>query len=97
MYDLTGKWSCNDGATYYVRQIGHDVSWYGEKFSASSSFSNLATGVYATNSKLYLNWVDVPKGTTTSAGILKLAVQSNNKFLVEDVTGGFGGSVWTRI
>ncbi|TLU88337.1 MAG: hypothetical protein FDX30_02605 [Chlorobium sp.] len=26
--DLTGRWSCNEGGTYYVRQPGKEGGWY---------------------------------------------------------------------
>lgn len=28
--DLTGVWSCDDGGTYFIRQVGNIVWWYGE-------------------------------------------------------------------
>jgi len=48
--DLTGKWSCNDGGTYYMRQLGKEVFWMGERAPTNPSWSNpnRATATYKT-------------------------------------------------
>jgi hypothetical protein len=28
--DLTGRWVCDDGGTYFVRQVGDEVWWTGK-------------------------------------------------------------------
>ncbi|HVS40574.1 MAG TPA: hypothetical protein VMS17_33770 [Gemmataceae bacterium] len=28
--NLTGKWTCSDGGTYFIRQVGRDVYWLGQ-------------------------------------------------------------------
>lgn len=35
--DLTGKWSCNDGGNYYMRQLGKEVFWFGERSPTAPS------------------------------------------------------------
>jgi hypothetical protein len=93
--DLTGTWSCNDGGKYYVRQIGKELFWYGEKSVTSPIWSNVATGTVDGN-YIIVRWADVPKGTTLSEGILELTLVNPNKFQSTLKTGGFGGSIWTR-
>ncbi len=94
--DLTGRWSCNDGGTYYVRQLGKEVFWFGEHRPANTAWSNIAHG-YIDGGRIILRWADVPKGSIMQEGILILETgpferQMHSTFK----TGGFGGSVWTR-
>jgi hypothetical protein len=94
--DLTGKWNGNDGGKYYVRQIGSEVFWYGEKAATSPQWSNVAYGRYAGN-KLTLRWADVPKGTIMQHGQLVINVaRGEQSMTVLTKTGGFGGSSWTK-
>lgn len=94
--DLTGTWRGNDGGSYYMRQVGEEVWWFGENSPTSPGFSNVAYG-HISGNLLILRWADVPKGQTMSSGILELVVQSNSRIIVASQrTGGFGGSVWTR-
>lgn len=94
--DLTGVWSCDDGGLYYIRQFGDTVWWYGEQSSSNPAFSNVATGTVDGNT-ISLDWADVPKGQTTGSGILVLNVESTDRLTAIQKTGGFGGSVWTRM
>jgi hypothetical protein len=89
---LTGTWQGNDGGSYYVRQVGSEVWWFGENLP---SFSNVAYGKIS-GDKLILTWGDVPKGSIASSGILVLKVTSSNRLDAVSKTGGFSGSVWTK-
>lgn len=93
--DISGTWSCNDGGTYYIRQLDEDIYWYGEADPNHPTWSNVAKGRLEGN-KIYLEWADVPKGTIMSSGILVLRVMNNHKIVRTEVSGGFGGSQWTR-
>ncbi|ABL65435.1 hypothetical protein [Chlorobium phaeobacteroides] len=93
--DLTGKWSCNDGGTYYMRQLGKEVFWMGERAPTNPSWSNTASG-YLDGNQIILRWADVPKGQIMSEGILILRLDNPNRATATYKTGGFGGSVWTR-
>jgi hypothetical protein len=98
--DLTGVWGCNDGAHYYIRQIGNVVWWYGENDPSSPSFSNVFYGTISEYSPTYIitgNWADVPKGKYASqSGTLTLAIETNNKLATMKQTGNFGGTSWVR-
>ncbi len=93
--NLTGKWSCNDGGNYYMRQLGKEVFWYGERSPTAPAWSNIASG-YIDGNQVILRWADVPKGQIMQEGILILRLDTPNKATATYKTGGFGGSIWTR-
>jgi len=93
--DLTGTWSCNDGGKYYVRQIGKEVFWFGEKSVTNPVWSNVATGTIDGN-YIILRWADVTKGTDRGEGILELTLINANRLQATAKTSNFGGSIWTR-
>lgn len=98
MNDLDGKWSCNDGGQYYVREIGGLVVWFGEGRLNSRGipgFANVAVGRRSGNT-VNLDWADVAKCTMEGKGTLTLRVNNANEFVRTARTGGFGGSKWTR-
>lgn len=91
--DLTGVWNCDDGGTYYIRQIDNNVWWYGEENPSSPGWSNAAMGT-TDGSRVMLTWVDVPKGGALGNGNLILEIVSRSKLRsVQNI--GFGGSTWT--
>jgi hypothetical protein len=95
LYDLTGVWRSNDGGTYYVRQIGSDLWWYGEASNGqwSNIFHGAIDGEWADGM-----WLDVPKGRDRSNGALRLHIDSLNEFHREQKTGDdFGGSSWKKV
>jgi hypothetical protein len=94
--DLSGIWSCNNGGTYYLRQFGNEIWWYGEDSPINTLWSNVAHGTFA-NNILDLNWTDVPKGHILGHGILKLELNPDGKIVTRRGSGGFGCSVWTRV
>lgn len=94
-WDLTGVWDCDDGGTYYIRQSGNTVWWFGEPSIQPGGWSNDAKGAIAADT-INLDWSDVPKGRTLNSGILVLRIESNDRLTALQKTGGFGGSVWTR-
>ena len=92
---LTGTWHGNDGGTYYIRQIGSEIFWYGENDDVNPHFSNVAHGK-AHAGTIILSWADVPKGETVASGTLVLQIVNNNRLQAVRKTGPFGGSLWTR-
>ena len=94
--DLTGRWSCNDGGTYYLRQNGNQVYWYGEAADVRPAWSNVFSGRIH-EGHIKGSWIDVPKGRTAAAGDLELVIEKNGTTLrVLSKTGGFKGSRWIR-
>jgi hypothetical protein len=94
--DLTGIWEGNDGGTYYLRQLGDELYWFGELSPTSPAWSNVFYGRVQFN-QVIGEWSDVPKGRANSSGKLLLKIRSKgNELAAEQKTGGFSGSVWTR-
>jgi len=94
--DLTGRWSCNDGGTYYLRQTGEQVYWYGEAADVRPAWSNVFSG-RINDGHITGIWTDVPKGRTAASGRLQLVIEKNGSTLrIVNKTGGFDGSRWTR-
>jgi hypothetical protein len=95
--NLTGIWSCDDGGTYYLRQNGHTVWWYGDQSSSEPGGANVAKGTIGGN-VLSLSWSNVPTRFISgmSNGILFLNITSPEKLEMIREAGGFSGSVWIR-
>jgi len=93
--NITGKWQADDGGTYYIRQIGNQVWWYGEYSPTNPAFSNVFLGTI-NNNQINGSWADVPKGSAQSSGSIQLRIVSYNRIEAVSKTGGFGGSVWFR-
>lgn len=94
--NLNGAWSGNDNGTYYLRQIGNTVVWFGEQnFTGNRpAFANVAVGTRS-GDNLTMDWVDVTKCNLKGQGKLRLKVTGTNT--ISKVSGsGFGGSRWTR-
>jgi hypothetical protein len=91
--DLTGDWSCSLGGDYYIRQLGNSIMWYGEAAAISPYFSNVAYG-WINGNIIDMTWADVPKGTNSASGSLKLVVSSNDEINIKEQTGGWGGNLW---
>lgn len=95
--DLSGRWSGNDGGTYYLRQTGGAVHWYGESADTQPAWSNVFSG-RIDGTRIKGKWADVPKGRTAGAGDLELVFgKDGNELRVVNKTGGFTASRWTRI
>lgn len=95
-YNIEGVFTCDWNGTYYVRQIGNEVLWYGEEVSVDPSWSNVAHGTI-NGDVLTLIWADVPKGSIMQKGNLVIKINSNDNFILTTQEGDhFGSSVWTR-
>ena len=94
--DLTGKWSCNDGGSYYLRQTGSTIVWYGESAADRPAWANVFSGRIHRD-RIDGRLVDVPKGRSSGSGSLELVVAKNGTQLrVIEKSGGFIGTRWTR-
>ncbi len=94
--NLTGTWTCNDGGTYYITQVGHKLFWYGEKSQTHPEWANIFTGSIHEN-LVKGSWVDVPKGTFMHHGSLTVRIEAGGRTLkLLSQSGGFKGSTWTK-
>lgn len=66
--DLTGIWSADDGATYFIRHLDDNTIWWAglhayEEFYAGVRFTNVFRGnVNLANRTIEGVWADVPRG-----------------------------------
>jgi hypothetical protein len=103
--DLTGTWNTEDGGTYYIRQIGNDIWWFGSKSITTAThdtltlYSNVFKGI-RNGTDVFGTWADVPEGATKHYGGLELKlIQSSGsiKTMIKAFSsGGFGLSTWQR-
>lgn len=93
--DLTGTWKAQLG-TYYVRQVGSCVWWYGTS-NPPGSFANVYYGSIQIDLSIRGVWADVPSGGNRGVGILNLSIHpgSPTTFMKTRETGGFFDSTWT--
>lgn len=93
--DLTGVWSCDDGGSYYIRQVGDTVWWLGEISPTDPAWSNVANGDIL-GCTIYLEYADIPKGSAIGAGSLVLEIVSSNEIKAVEKPESYGGSRWWR-
>ena len=99
--DLTGKWSANDGATYFIRQIGNKLWWFGaSSLQEGIPFSNVLHGeVYGGGSiqpYIWGEWQDVPFGNNRWSGQLFINVDPSGQKLFKTSGEGFSATEWTK-
>ncbi|MBI5484525.1 MAG: hypothetical protein HY888_08700 [Deltaproteobacteria bacterium] len=94
--NLNGVWLCNDGGTYYLRQTGNTLVWFGEHTPQNPAWSNVAQGNILGN-QVSMQWWDVPKGRFQNAGTFVISINSNESLSMISGSGGFGGSTWRKI
>jgi len=91
--NLSGTWSCDDGASYTIQQEGHMVSWIGDNPPA---FKNAFEGKITGDGFIEGTWHDFPGYRAFSKGTLTLKIESPRRLVRVSQTGGFSGSMWTR-
>jgi hypothetical protein len=105
--ELTGAWAGNDTGTYYIRQVGDCVWWFGTEVRDielgpvnQRGFANVASGRIV-GTQVDLEWVDVPLGDTVNGGGLTFIYDEElGELTLAEQRGGrlqFGGTVLTRI
>lgn len=96
---LTGVWLANAGGTYYLRQMGNDVIWFGagcqDGRNTNTDFSNVFLG-RLTGTTLSGIWADVPYGSAGGDGALTLSAEGG-VLRRTGTTGGFGENSWVRM
>lgn len=104
--DLTGRWSGDDGGTYYLRQVDGSLYWYGEDNATNPGWSNVFSGTILiipgalgrpAGTTINGKWADVPKGRAVNHGELSLKIVDAGKVLeISRKTGAFSGNRLTR-
>lgn len=90
--NLTGVWNCDDGGTYYLRQMGNVVWWDGDR---SPQWANVARGTIS-GKTLNLEYADVPEGKGSGYGTLVLDIISNDELRAKEKPESYSGSRWWR-
>jgi hypothetical protein len=96
--DFSGTWSSDDKGTYYLRQIGNEIWWFGKSNGHPIDYSNVFHGILIDNT-IIGNWIDVPMGDSSSSGTLKLILQIDgtlHKVSVISPAGSYPSSIWTK-
>ncbi len=91
--NLTGVWSCDDGGTYYLKQLGNVLWWDGD--DPNGEWANVAYGTIDGNAAT-LEYADVPEGNANGYGKLVLNIISNDELEALEKPGNYGGSRWWR-
>ena len=105
--ELTGAWAGNDSGTYYIRQVGDCVWWFGTEVRGvelgpidQRGFANVASGRMV-GTQVDLEWVDIPLGDSVNGGGLTFVYdEERNELTLAEQRGGrqpFGGTVLPRI
>ena len=102
---LSGSWRGSDGGVYYLRQAGECLWWFGthltelEEAGGQPGWANVAVGRIVED-KIYVEWSDVPLGTTMGRGTLILRMSDGYDYIEtidQPQNGDFGASSWNRI
>ncbi|CAF1030247.1 unnamed protein product [Rotaria magnacalcarata] len=105
--DLTGMWICDDNernvqdaGKYFVSQFGEKVYWFGRQYKAPWNFANVSYGtINRQDSKLTIQWGDLPLGCNRLFGKLILEISSDYQNMVK-ANGSdkiFGGTHFRRL
>ena len=95
--DLSGKWNCDDGRQYYLRQVGNTLYWYGERSATNPAWSTSFRGTSMGSESTATGWT-CPRDRHSSQGVLQMQIKDDGNVLeATRKTGGFGGSRWVRV
>jgi len=94
--NLAGRWSCNDGGTYTIRQSGSKVSWEGVSGDGGKTWTHSFRGVIQ-NNIIEGSFADHPPGVVRGSGPLKIRIVDANRMEMLRAGAPFGGSAWTRV
>jgi hypothetical protein len=98
--NLTGRWTCDDGGTYYIRQIGNELWWTGksgEPKGQKKAFANIFHGTINGN-EITGSWADDPAGEARGSGKMTLEIIGEGKKVElrrKGEANDFGGATWT--
>jgi len=89
-----GYWNCDDGGTYFIRQVGNEVWWYGQSSDSGKSWSNVFNGQISGN-LISGKWSDIPHGAAANSGEITIQIINSRSLKIVTKTGVFGGNTWT--
>ncbi len=92
---LTGTWTAGNMGTFFIRQIGDEVWWFGEDDPIQPTWSNVGHGT-VTDYTLTMDWIDVPKGTSRSRGTVVMKIAYPERLELVSQKGGFACKVMTK-
>lgn len=97
---LTGRWFCDDEGTYYLRQLGATVWWFGRSKNDGEFWTNVFRGTL-TGNVLDGEWADVPIGRDQLSGTMTLEVKVADRQVIglrktRQIGGDFLGENWKR-
>ncbi|PKL74287.1 MAG: hypothetical protein CVV27_21275 [Candidatus Melainabacteria bacterium HGW-Melainabacteria-1] len=95
--DLTGVWRGGSSGTYYLRQSGETVLWYGESSAESPAWAQVAIGKRDSQNQIQMDWYDVPKGNSANRGNLTASVLPQAKLAELSHTGSLNESDWEML
>jgi hypothetical protein len=103
--DLSGLWSADDGATYFILHQKNTVWWVGLSADDGGSFTNVFRGTWQPRSgeepgdwgTVTGEWADLPRGRSLNNGALVLAFKFTGDLVKVDNGGLFRASVWKRL
>jgi hypothetical protein len=93
--DLTGVWRTSGGVTFYVRQLGNEIWWFGQQAPTNPRWTNVAQGMLV-GDLVQVKWVDVPMGGTRHQGSLALRVVEPDHLKVVENPNDFWSADWYR-
>jgi hypothetical protein len=106
--NLTGTYSGDDGALYYMQQSGSALWWAGLsidpkvpleiQWHRGLDFTHVFSGTIFCDGHIEGQWVDVPRGMALGSGTLNLAVDTATANIRQiSSTGDFPVRLWRRI
>jgi hypothetical protein len=94
--NLSAVWGDNFGKTYYVRQVGDVVWWFGMGPFRDGGFAQVFEGV-ATGGTIEGSWQDVPLGTGDAGEPLQLSIDSGRMLLTPISSVSLSDRRWTKL
>ena len=106
--DLSGTYSGDDGALYYMQQSGSALWWAGLSINPRVALevqwhrgldsTHVFSGAIFCDGRIEGQWVDVPRGTALGSGTLVLATDATAANIRQiSSTGGFTVRLWRKI
>lgn len=105
--ELSGAWLGSEGGTYYIRQVGDCIWWFGTEIddlqpglTGQNGFANVASG-RVVGTQIDLEWADLPVGNVLGGGGLTFVYhEADNQLVLTEQRGDwqpFGARTLTRI